>query len=386
MVRLLLICPLLSIVRFSFGFSSFLAARCVLVGCTNSIECTSCLVACPLASICGCKTTAVTRAELVQHTETAAQSHVTLLLALVDKQRATIEKLTESLTAASAASASSGSGSGGGGGGGSGNHSHRPHSHPNHSSSVTPPPSYPMYAGAAGKHLLANESGSGAVESAMRRLSLQLAPSAPAPSNSGKSGGAANAAGGAAAAGGGGGGGGGGGNGSGSSIASVTETLRASLATSPLHDNKIPLNRAIPAVAVSGGLVLTKSLYVDVRDHVGKWLEAEIAECDDKKLLVHFVGWDAKWNEWIDRKDSDFRLTDFHRFSAGVMTPEQAEIYRKDAWIEVYAVRPPPRRWLYGKINKIDGGQLQVTYLVDQKLYQYWFHAASSEISPLRHN
>lgn len=84
-------------------------------------------------------------------------------------------------------------------------------------------------------------------------------------------------------------------------------------------------------------------------------------------------------------------MADFHRFSAGAMAHSSGganavDTYRKDAWVEVYVVRPQPRRWVYAKINKVDGAQVQCTYLIEEKLYQYWFHVDSGEIAPLRHN
>lgn len=40
--------------------------------------------------------------------------------------------------------------------------------------------------------------------------------------------------------------------------------------------------------------------WVDVKDTIDQWLEAEIIDISDNQAYVHYNGWGARWDEWID--------------------------------------------------------------------------------------
>ena len=48
--------------------------------------------------------------------------------------------------------------------------------------------------------------------------------------------------------------------------------------------------------------ILEKGQWVDVKDTVNKWLEAQIIEVseDKKKVKIHYNNWGDKWDEWIN--------------------------------------------------------------------------------------
>lgn len=62
-------------------------------------------------------------------------------------------------------------------------------------------------------------------------------------------------------------------------------------------------------------LVLTPPMHEQIRallsthvcqDYRGKWYAATIEERkDDGKVLVHYSGWESRWDEWIDTAAAD---------------------------------------------------------------------------------
>eukprot|EP00455_Lapot_gusevi_P031288 TRINITY_DN3385_c0_g3_i1.p1 TRINITY_DN3385_c0_g3~~TRINITY_DN3385_c0_g3_i1.p1 ORF type:complete len:818 (+),score=128.92 TRINITY_DN3385_c0_g3_i1:77-2530(+) len=117
--------------------------------------------------------------------------------------------------------------------------------------------------------------------------------------------------------------------------------------------------------------------FLDIRDGMGKWLQAQVKQVGDGRMLVHFVGWDSKWDEWISFADQE-RIADCGTFSAG----DDTEQYELDEWVEVYAPKPEPARWIEGCVSEIDGNQLLVQYQVG-RLYHHWFHVESASIKKL---
>ena len=43
---------------------------------------------------------------------------------------------------------------------------------------------------------------------------------------------------------------------------------------------------------------------IDVLDTVDKWSEAEVVAVDGNRVLVHYIYWQSKWDEWIDKHSS----------------------------------------------------------------------------------
>jgi OTU-like cysteine protease/RNA binding activity-knot of a chromodomain len=132
----------------------------------------------------------------------------------------------------------------------------------------------------------------------------------------------------------------------------------------------VPQDEEVPDIEVGS--------YVDVRDNVGKWDEAEIIKREDERAFVHFLNWDSKWDEWVNTKDEGYRFAAFRRYS-------QTDVDHGYTQHQQVYVCPPniiPRVWVNGYVRKIDKSQLQVQYQHKGRKVQYWFHAESLEISP----
>ena len=40
--------------------------------------------------------------------------------------------------------------------------------------------------------------------------------------------------------------------------------------------------------------------WVDVKDTIEQWLEAQVMQIQDNKAYVHYNGWGTRWDEWIE--------------------------------------------------------------------------------------
>lgn len=40
--------------------------------------------------------------------------------------------------------------------------------------------------------------------------------------------------------------------------------------------------------------------WIDVKDTIDQWLEAEVTKIEDGRVFVHYNGWGARWDEWIE--------------------------------------------------------------------------------------
>lgn len=45
---------------------------------------------------------------------------------------------------------------------------------------------------------------------------------------------------------------------------------------------------------------LTKGQWVDVKDTIDQWLEAQVIDIKENKVYIHYNGWGTRWDEWID--------------------------------------------------------------------------------------
>ena len=41
--------------------------------------------------------------------------------------------------------------------------------------------------------------------------------------------------------------------------------------------------------------------WVDAKDTIDQWLEAEIIDTDNTDVCVHYNGWGERWDEWIPK-------------------------------------------------------------------------------------
>lgn len=57
---------------------------------------------------------------------------------------------------------------------------------------------------------------------------------------------------------------------------------------------------------------LRKGQWVDVKDTIDQWLEAQVIDVKDDKVYIHYNGWGTRWDEWIDMKSDRIRPFRFH--------------------------------------------------------------------------
>ena len=41
-------------------------------------------------------------------------------------------------------------------------------------------------------------------------------------------------------------------------------------------------------------------MWLDVKDTIDQWLEAQVTQMRPGQIHVHYNGWGARWDEWID--------------------------------------------------------------------------------------
>jgi hypothetical protein len=52
--------------------------------------------------------------------------------------------------------------------------------------------------------------------------------------------------------------------------------------------------------------------WVDVRDTIDQWLEAQVIDLKDNMVYIHYNGWGTRWDEWIDMKSERIKPFRFH--------------------------------------------------------------------------
>eukprot|EP00825_Cyclidium_porcatum_P052191 TRINITY_DN9810_c0_g1_i1.p1 TRINITY_DN9810_c0_g1~~TRINITY_DN9810_c0_g1_i1.p1 ORF type:complete len:257 (+),score=46.34 TRINITY_DN9810_c0_g1_i1:65-835(+) len=52
--------------------------------------------------------------------------------------------------------------------------------------------------------------------------------------------------------------------------------------------------------------------WIDVKDTVNEWLEAQIVNKRNNEILVHYFGWNQIWDEWIDQSSNRVALFRTH--------------------------------------------------------------------------
>jgi len=175
---------------------------------------------------------------------------------------------------------------------------------------------------------------------------------------------------------------------------------------------------------------LRAGLKIDCRDEFGMWLEASIVQVDPTKdrVLVHYPQWGNKWDQWKDTKP-DIGRNSFANFQtcSGPRPPARVAdisagkcpnpdhnhhhhpnhhphnphhrshvhhnhavrakpMYAEGDSVRVYKVRPPPRKWVKGTVDKVRHQQVRVRYVADGQPTQYWFHVDHGEVQKLAEN
>lgn len=67
--------------------------------------------------------------------------------------------------------------------------------------------------------------------------------------------------------------------------------------------------------------------FLEAMDREGKWYVAEVLAVDGEKVRVHYLGWDAKWDEWVTAE----KLRPIVRAKHAVGTLCEVE-WKKDRW------------------------------------------------------
>lgn len=52
--------------------------------------------------------------------------------------------------------------------------------------------------------------------------------------------------------------------------------------------------------------------WVDVKDTINQWLEAQVTDLRGDEVFVHYNGWASRWDEWIHRDSKRIALFRTH--------------------------------------------------------------------------
>jgi len=44
--------------------------------------------------------------------------------------------------------------------------------------------------------------------------------------------------------------------------------------------------------------------WIDVKDTIDQWLEAQVIQIRNNQIYVHYNGWGTRWDEWIEMNSS----------------------------------------------------------------------------------
>ena len=108
---------------------------------------------------------------------------------------------------------------------------------------------------------------------------------------------------------------------------------------------------------------LSKGLYLDVRDTVGRWLEAQVvgivkdaATNTVVQVRVHYLQWDEKWDENLSIPKDLARMAEFRLLSAGIKSSKVHE------GMKVHCFVTKHNRWFVARILRIDRHQAECAF------------------------
>jgi hypothetical protein len=99
------------------------------------------------------------------------------------------------------------------------------------------------------------------------------------------------------------------------------ETIRQNLTTlDSLIDCGCPFNNEINNINQSSRVELfdfnrrkfIKGQWVDVKDTIDQWLEAQVIDVRDDRVYIHYNGWGNRWDEWIEVNSPRIRPFRYH--------------------------------------------------------------------------
>ncbi|ETO34368.1 HECT-domain (ubiquitin-transferase) [Reticulomyxa filosa] len=121
---------------------------------------------------------------------------------------------------------------------------------------------------------------------------------------------------------------------------------------------------------------------VDHRDEVGRYLLAMIRKKEGTRLLVHYEGWDNKWDIWSDYSK------ELNRFAVAESISHKPNTRLQQLQVGSYVDINPILRhpgWKTGQIRRMDkhSGQVQVLYKESTQEFLCWTHLNNpQEIAP----
>eukprot|EP00639_Heterosigma_akashiwo_P010514 CAMPEP_0206371438 /NCGR_PEP_ID=MMETSP0294-20121207/6479_1 /ASSEMBLY_ACC=CAM_ASM_000327 /TAXON_ID=39354 /ORGANISM="Heterosigma akashiwo, Strain CCMP2393" /LENGTH=844 /DNA_ID=CAMNT_0053818557 /DNA_START=522 /DNA_END=3053 /DNA_ORIENTATION=- len=115
---------------------------------------------------------------------------------------------------------------------------------------------------------------------------------------------------------------------------------------------------------------------VDARDADGRWFESVVVEAKrGSKLKIHFKGWNAKWDTYIDANSEDIQPLFTH-------TPKWRDLLKVGDTLEVCEPREFPNpRWFEGTVLQLDRqGQKVLVQAVAGRVPLKWADLRGEEI------
>lgn len=128
----------------------------------------------------------------------------------------------------------------------------------------------------------------------------------------------------------------------------LTEQMAAlhaadTLANASVHTGVKPVNAfKLPAPPAVGTTLLQQQSYtvrvgmlLDVLDTKGKWYLSEVLAVSKANILVHYLGWAQRWDEWLPI-DNHARIQPAYSHTAGAYSPKPT------AAVKPTYLHPPP--------------------------------------------
>jgi len=124
-------------------------------------------------------------------------------------------------------------------------------------------------------------------------------------------------------------------------------------------------------------LQLIGSIDIDAKDCDGKWYQSRIVKWKQNKCLVHYYGWENKWDEWVSTTSE--RIAPLHTH-----TLNWIQMVREGDPIE-FKLRHQTVRWFRGKIQKINPSKKSVYVVAVDMMYRecYKIKLDRDNLSPI---
>ncbi|KAK1929302.1 Ubiquilin [Phytophthora citrophthora] len=101
-------------------------------------------------------------------------------------------------------------------------------------------------------------------------------------------------------------------------------TMRTVLSTAEVEADERVEEEQVTTPTRRGPRQFFVGQWLDVKDTVNQWLESTVMAIEDGKVLIHYHGWPARWDEWIDFESdriAAFRTRTMHTQNTQRMSP-----------------------------------------------------------------